>query len=169
MSLMTNERSVDRRATLLLWLFPATFLIHIAEEYWGGGGFSAYMARARGVNLPPSRFLLMNGIGLALMILGVVLSRRYKFSQWLLVCLGMVVMGNGLSHTINSAVTREYNPGVVSGLLIWIPLGLTALIHARGKMNGRKYWVAIVIGIGILLVVALLALSGGRPQSLLSR
>ncbi len=161
---MTNETNRDRRATLLLWLFPATYLIHIAEEYWMGGGFSAYVARVRGVNLPPSRFLLMNGIGLALMILGVVLSERFKFSQWLLVCLGMVVMGNGLSHTVNSLVTREYNPGLISGLLIWIPLGLTALLHARKKMAGRRYWVALLIGIGILLVVALLTLSGGRSQ-----
>lgn len=161
---MKSETNRDGRAILLLWLFPATYLLHIAEEYWGGGGFSAYVARVRGVNLPPSRFLLMNGIGLALMILGVALSQRYKFSQWLLVCLGMVAMGNGLSHTVNSIVTREYNPGVISGFFIWIPLGLVALIQARKKMAGRRYWVALGIGIGILLVVALLTLSGGRAQ-----
>lgn len=165
---MIDETRADKRDLLLLCLFPATYLLHIAEEYWGGEGFSAYVARTRGVNLSPSLFLLMNGIGLALMILGVWLSRRYKFSQWMMVCLGMVVLGNGLSHTINSVVTREYNPGVISGLLIWIPLGLASLTQVRGQMERRRYWTALAIGIVILAIVALMALSGGNPLSLLS-
>lgn len=159
---MTDETRSDQSSVILLWLFPATYLIHIAEEYWGGGGFPAYVARTRGINLAPSRFLLMNGIGLALMSAGVVLSRRYGFARWLLVCYGMVTMGNGLSHTINTVLTREYNPGLVSGLLIWIPLGLVALIHVKGQMPPRRYWTALAIGIGILGVVALLTMSGGK-------
>jgi hypothetical protein len=166
---MANETRADKTISLLLWLIPATYVLHIAEEYWGGEGFPAYIARTRGVHLSPSRFLLMNSIGCALMVLGVVLAHRYKFRQWLLVCLGMVVMGNGLSHTVNSIVTREYNPGVVSGLLIWIPLGLMSLVYAKRGLAGRKFWVALAIGIGILLVVALLALSGGNPLSLFSK
>ena len=159
---MADETRTDKPITLLPWLFPATYLIHIAEEYWGGGGFSAYVARARGVDLPPSRFLLLNGIGLSLMLLGVVLARRYKFSQWLAVCLGALVLGNGLSHTINGAVSREYNPGLVSGLLIWIPLGLVTLFYVKRRMAARKYWIALAIGIGIQIIVALLALRGGK-------
>jgi hypothetical protein len=166
---MADETRPDKMLAILPWLFPATFLLHIAEEYWGGGGFSAYMERARGVHLPPSRFLLMNGIGLGLMALGVVLARRFGFTHWLLACYGAIVLGNGLSHTINSVISREYNPGVVSGLLIWIPLGLLTLFYLKGKMAPRKFWTAMAIGFGILAVVALLALSGGNPLSLLSR
>lgn len=166
---MTDATRADGKETILLWLFPATYMIHIAEEYWVGGGFSAYIARVRNVNLPPSMFLLMNGIGLGLMILGVVLSRRYNFTQWLLACLGMIVLGNGLSHTINSVVRREYNPGLISGLLIWIPLGLAALVYVKGHMARRRFWTALAIGIVILLIVALLALSGGNPRSLFSQ
>jgi hypothetical protein len=166
---MADEIGSDQAAAILPWLFPATFLVHIAEEYWGGGGYSAYMARARGVNLPPSRFLLMNGFGLGLMTLGVLLARKYRFTQWLVVCLGALVLGNGLSHTINGVVSREYNPGLVSGLLIWIPLGLVTLVSLKAKMVGRRYWTALCIGIGIQVVVALLAMTGGKPLSFLSR
>jgi hypothetical protein len=158
----TRSDKSDKLDTLLLWLFPATYLIHITEEYWGGGGYSRYMKLARGVELPPWRFLLLNGIGLALMILGVVLARRYRFSQWLMVCLGALVMGNGLSHTINATLSREYNPGLVSGLLIWIPLGLAALYYVKRRMAARRYWIALAVGIGIQVVVALLALRGGK-------
>ena len=166
---MTEDSRSEKTISLLLWLIPATYVLHIAEEYWGGEGFPAYIARTRGAHLTPSRFLLMNGIGCALMLLGVWLAHRYKFKQWLLVCLGMVAMGNGLSHTVNSILTREYNPGVVTVLLIWIPLGVVSLIYAKRKLAGRKFWVALAIGIGILLVVALLALSGGNPLSLFSK
>jgi hypothetical protein len=44
-----------------------------------------------------------------------------------------------------------------------------SLIYAKRKLAGRKFWVALAIGIGILLVVALLALSGGNPLSLFSK
>jgi hypothetical protein len=162
---VAKKRS-DKVKTFLPWLFPATYLLHIAEEYWGGGGFSAYVARTRGVNLPPSRFLLMNGIGLALMALGVVLARRFGFRDWLLACYGAVTMGNGLSHTINAIVSREYNPGLISGLLIWIPLGLLTLLYLKKQMPARRFWPALAIGLGILIVVALLTLSGGNPLNL---
>jgi Protein of unknown function with HXXEE motif len=160
---MTSETGYDRATIIWLWLFPLTFLVHIAEEYWGGEGFSAYLARARGVQLSPTRFLVMNGIGWVLMIVGVILARKLGFAQWLLVCLGMVVMGNGLSHTINTLVTGEYNPGVISGLLIWIPLGAATLLRLKKEMQGRRYWVALAVGIAIQGVVALMALTGGKP------
>jgi hypothetical protein len=163
---MADERRSDKLKSILPWLFPATYLLHIAEEYWGGEGFPAYIARTRGTTLKPSVFLLMNGIGLALMALGVILARRYKFSDWLLACYGAVTMGNGLSHTINAVVSREYNPGLISGLLIWIPLGLLTLLYLKKRMPARRYWVALAIGLGILVVVALLALSGGNPLKL---
>jgi hypothetical protein len=159
---MTDETRSDKSVTLLPWLFPVTYLIHIAEEYWGGGGFSAYMARERGVNLSPSRFLLMTGLGLALIVLGVLLARRYKFSHWLVVCLGALVLGNGLSHTVNGVASRGYNPGLVSGLLIWIPLGLVAIFYLKRKMAARRYWTALAVGVGIQVIVALLARSGGK-------
>lgn len=158
---MADETRSDKSVTLLPWLFPVTYLIHIAEEYWGGGGYSRYM-KLYGVELPPWRFLVLNSIGLALMVLGVVLARRYRFSQWLIVCLGALVIGNGLSHTITAARRHEYNPGLVSGLLIWIPLGLAMLFYVKRRMAARRYWIALAVGIGIQVVVALLALRGGK-------
>ena len=166
---MADETRFDRWETLLLWLFPVTFLVHIAEEYWGGGGFSAYISRTRGVNLPPTRFLILNGLGCVLIVVGIILARRLRFSQWLLVCLGTIVLINGFSHTINSIVTAEYNPGVVSGLLIWIPFGAVVLFRLKKRMRARRYWTALAVGVAIHGVVTLLALTGGNPLRLLAR
>ena len=47
----------DRRTILWSWLFPLSYLIHIAEEYWGGEGYPAYLLRLRGVHMSTARFL----------------------------------------------------------------------------------------------------------------
>lgn len=159
---MTDENDFGAPLTFWLWLFPATYLVHIAEEYWGGEGYSAYLARMRGATLPPTKFLIMNGIALVLMVAGIFVSRRFKFPQLLLVCLGTIVLVNGLSHTINGLVTAAYNPGLISGMLIWIPLGTVSLLRLKGSMRTRRYLTGMVIGISVHGVVTLLALTSGR-------
>lgn len=157
-------RSTDKvgATTAWLWLFPVTYLIHIAEEYWIGGGYFAYLARTRGVNLTPARFIFLNGIGCALIVIGIFIAQRLKFPEWLLVCLGAVVAGNGLTHTVTALRAAEYNPGLASGLLIWLPLGAATLWVLRGRMRRRRYWSAVAIGVAINVVVSVLALNSGK-------
>jgi hypothetical protein len=162
---MADEKRYDKTVVILSWLIPLAYLLHIAEEYWGGGGYSAYMARARGVHITPARFLFLNGIGCGLMLLGVFLARRLRFLEWLMVCLGTVEAANGVSHSITAALTTSYNPGLVSGLLIFIPLGVAGLYLLRNRMSRGRYWTALAVGVGIQLVVSLLALSGGRTHA----
>ncbi|MGB7923340.1 MAG: HXXEE domain-containing protein [Pyrinomonadaceae bacterium] len=144
------------------WLFPLAYLAHIAEEYWGGDGYSAYLSRTKGVDLTAARFLFMTGIGLALMIAGIPLARMLGFPQLTMVILGTVFVVNGLSHTISGALKARYNPGLVTGLLIWIPLGLVTLVQLRGRMSAARFLTAILIGVAIQGVVSLLSLRGGR-------
>jgi hypothetical protein len=68
---------------------------------------------------------------------------------------------NGLSHTIKTILGAAYNPGVVSGLLIFIPLGAAMLIYLKRRMRGRRYYGAMLVGAAIHGVISLLALSGG--------
>src|SRR5678816_2501449 len=114
--------------TLWSWLVPITYLIHIAEEFYGGEGYPAYLKRLRGVELTPTGFLVGQAIGLALIIIGLLIARRLNFPKQLLIILGTVVMVNGFSHLGTSLYYREYGPGLITGVLIWIPFGLS-LIH----------------------------------------
>src|SRR2546428_13091977 len=99
-------------STLWLWLFPATYLIHIAEEYWGGEGYSAYLFRLRGVHLSPTRFLAVQAMGFALVVAGVVISRQLKFPEYMTVILGALVLSNGITHTITALWDGGYGPGL---------------------------------------------------------
>lgn len=144
------------------WLFPFSYLIHIAEEYWGGDGYSAYLSRTKGVDLTRLRFLLMTAIGLVLMVAGIPLAQMFRFPQLLLVILGTVVLVNGVSHGVSSLVKRSYNPGLVSGVLIWIPLGVITLAQLRDRMSTARFLTALMIGLAIQAVVSVLSLRGGR-------
>jgi uncharacterized membrane protein HdeD (DUF308 family) len=144
------------------WLFPITYLLHIAEECAGGEGYSAYLLRLRGVQFSPTRFLVVQAIGLALMIMGIVLARRLQFPNLLTVILGAVVLVNGLTHTILSLAYTEYVPGLITAILLWIPLGMATLLGFRRTMHDTRYRLCVALGIAINGVIELVTSSAGQ-------
>ena len=149
-------------ATLWSWLFPLTYIIHIGEEFYGGEGYPAYLKRLRGVEMSSTKFLVGQAIGLALIVVGILIARRLGFPRQLLVILGTVVLINGLSHLVTSSYYREYGPGLISGVLIWIPFGLATLIRFRNSMRTSRYWLYLGIGVGINAAIAVITLKGGK-------
>jgi hypothetical protein len=159
---MKTPRTSDRWINILLWIFPLTYLIHIAEEYWGGEGYSAYIFRIRGVHLSPTRFLAAQSIGFFLVTLGVILSKHFRFPQTMLLILGTIVFINGLTHSYTSLTTRTYGPGLYSSILIWLPLGLITLLGFKDGVSRQRYWMCIGIGVGVNVVVGVITMRGGR-------
>lgn len=163
---MTREpstQSISARTTAFwLWLFPITYLIHIAEEYWVGEGYPAYILRLRGVHMSTTRFLMAQSVGVILVTIGVVLSRRFKFPQMMLIILGTIVLVNGITHTVTALSIMRYGPGLWSSIFIWMPLGLFTLIRFRKANSRKRYWIAIAIGVGVNVVVGILTMRGGR-------
>src|SRR6266498_989036 len=145
-----------------LWVFPITYLIHIAEEYWGGEGYPAYILRLRGVHMSTTRFLVAQSLGVVLITIGVILARRFKFPQMMLIILGAIVLVNGITHSVTALSIRRYGPGLWSSIFIWIPLGIFTLLRFKNEVGGRKYWIAIAIGVGVNVVVGILTMRGGR-------
>lgn len=138
------------------WLFPITYIVHIAEELYGGEGYSAYLERLRGIHITPDRFMLAQVIGLVLMVIGILLARRLHFPNLFNVVLGTTVLVNGLTHTLQTLYHGEYVPGLVTGLLIWLPLGVVTLVQFKKTLTIPRYTLAIVLGLGINVVVELL-------------
>jgi Protein of unknown function with HXXEE motif len=153
-----KETSID----LWLWLFPVTYLIHIAEEYWGGEGYSAYILRIRGVHLSPARFWIAQSIGLVLITIGVLLARRFTFPRMMLVILGTTVLVNALTHAVTSLSLFSYGPGLVSSILIWLPLGVLALIRVKDETPRRRFWIGVAIGVVVNVCIGIITMRGGR-------
>jgi uncharacterized protein with HXXEE motif len=144
------------------WVFPLTYLIHIAEEYWMGGGYPAYLYKLRGVHLSNTRFLVSQAVGVVLIFAGVIIARQLAFSRIMLVIFGAVVLTNALSHIITSSYYSSYGPGLLSSIFIWLPLGVFTLIRSFPGVRPGKYWMAVAIGVGINLIIAIFTMRGGR-------
>jgi hypothetical protein len=151
-----------RSINLLSWLIPLTYVVHIAEEYWGGEGYPAYISRVQGVYLSPNRFLVAQAIGFALLTIGIILGRKFNFPAMMLLILSTTAMGNALTHSFHAITSSSYNPGLLSSVLIWLPLGIFLLIRFKPEMSSTRYWLAIAIAGSINVVIAVITLRGGR-------
>jgi hypothetical protein len=146
-----------------LWLFPITYLIHMLEEYYGGEGYTAHLLRTRGVYMSPTRFWVSQAIGTALMLLGVVLARKFNFTNAMIIIMGTIVLVNASTHIVNSLRLLEYEPGLLSSIIVWMPLGLFILLKfKRWVLNQRLYWIGIGIGLLINVAIAIFSRRGGR-------
>jgi hypothetical protein len=153
----------DRTTILWSWLYPLSYLIHIAEEYWGGEGYPAYILQLRGVHMSNTRFLAAQSVGFVLVIVGIILARKFRFLPMMLVILGSMVAVNALTHTVTGLSTLEYGPGLWSSIFVWGPLGIATMIGFKSSIsNQKKYWIAIAIGIVINVVVEIVTMRGAR-------
>jgi hypothetical protein len=155
--------SSPKAVNLISWLILFTYLIHIAEEYWGGEGYSAHLLQTKGVYMSPSRFLIVQAIGVALMAAGILIAKRLSFPNGMAVILGATILGNAATHIVSSLRTFKYEPGLFSAIAIWAPLGLFTILYFRRQvLNAKRFWISIAIGIGINVVIAIITMRGGR-------
>lgn len=159
---LRNHRRPFEAVDFWSWLFPVTYLIHIAEEYWGGEGYPAYILRVRGVYLSSNRFLVVQALGAVLMAAGVLLARRFNFSRMMAIIMASIVLVNALTHIVASLSHGGYGPGLVSSIFIWLPLSIYVLVHFRNDVSRKRYWIGIAIGIAVNVLVLVITMRGGR-------
>ena len=155
---MVQENKSFLYTAVLLWLFPLSYLLHIAEEYWGGEGYPAYLLRVHGVNFSGTRFLILQSIGIVLMVVGILIARRLNFPQLLLIMLATVSLTNALSHILSSILNSGYEPGLATSVFVWLPLGTFTLLRLRGLMNNRRYLMGVAIGLAIAAAIRMITL-----------
>jgi len=142
--------TLNPRSPHWLWLFPLAYLLHIIEEAGGVGD-------VRGINVSLDIFLILSTGAWLLMTGGIVLAQRFGFPQFIGVCLGTTVFLNGLSHIFNSLIHRACDAGVISGSVVFIPLGLATLISLRNSMRRQRYIVGVILGIPIQTIATIIA------------
>jgi hypothetical protein len=147
----------DSYDTLMAWLFPLTYLFHIAEEYLGD--FPANLLQTQGVVLSSTRFVILQSVGLFLMLLGVILSRRLGFANLMLVILAAIVIGNSLIHAGRSIAFGGYEPGLLTSLFFWVPLGTVTLLRGWRRMKIWRYIVGVAIGLAISAAVEMITVT----------
>jgi hypothetical protein len=152
----------DTSTAWWLSLFPLTYIVHIADEYWSGDGYSTHLFNNYGVELSPSRFIALQMVGLTLMTLGVVLAIVFRFPNMLLVVFSGIVFVNSLIHIFRSFSIGHAEPGLRTSLLLWFPLGLITLLLIRDNMSLKRFCFAFVVGALISGLVEMIAKRGGK-------
>jgi hypothetical protein len=137
-------------------LFPLTYCIHVAEEYWGGESFYGWVSRLWQIDFSREEFVALNAAAMIVMI-SATLAANFTAARWPIAALGCITAFNGALHAVASIVTATYSPGVISGVLIWLPLGGYALWRCWSVLSKLEYFGAIGAGLFAHAVVSALA------------
>jgi hypothetical protein len=152
---------VDERGLLARWwplLLPCSYLLHLAEEWWGGEGLAAWTWRTLGAPISTAELLALNGIVWPVLTVLTVLAVSRPGLRPVWTAFGTVIAVNGALHVLGSLATTSYSPGVVSGVLLYLPLGGYALARGRRDLAPRAFGGAVLIGLVLHAVVAAIAL-----------
>lgn len=151
-----------------LWWSPSIAVaLHVAEEFLWPGGFAQwdrdYRPQFRG-SITPGLHVIVNSL-LVVFCISVALAgmgktegamagiyfrnaipAAYAAHGWLV--LAALLASNGAFHLVGTFQTHRYSPGVVTGMLLYMPLALFGVRHfvARGEVSPGAAFVATVLG-----------------------
>ncbi|MEN8123274.1 MAG: HXXEE domain-containing protein [Bacteroidota bacterium] len=127
----------------LFWIHFAIFLLHQFEEFVYPGKFKEFyneniLNRNRITRFPlnDNGIILVNVIfGWTAYLLSAILGENFI---WLTIGLLGVTILNGIMHTIMFIIKRKYNPGFISGLLLFIPFGIFLLLKIMENITSEN-------------------------------
>ena len=140
----------------LAWLLPITILAHQLEEYLMG--FPKWYSDLLNAQLSNSDFLLINGIGLFLFTI-YAWSYHFNRSNFILLSLGTLVLVNGIIHLGLSVFTWSFSPGTITGVFLFLPLGVVIFKKILPLLSQGQQVIAIATGILVLFLVSLIAMN----------
>lgn len=144
----------------LLWLFVPAYVVHVVEEWVGG--FPQWIATVAGRPLPASAFFIINGVALVLLVIGVRAASRAEKYGWIAVAVATIVLVNTIAHAAGTALTGAYSPGLISAVVLYVPLGSLTVIRALAQAAVAQLTRGIVTGLLIHAMVFLLAFTLAR-------
>ena len=112
--------------TVIRWLPTVAVAAHLIEEFVWPGGFGDWYRRyrpERAVSVTRGFLIRINIVFVVMALLAALLGfRPYGVAIWLIVA--SVGVANAAFHLWANWRMREYSPGVVTGLLGYIPLAI---------------------------------------------
>jgi hypothetical protein len=132
-----------------VWLFPAAFAFHVLEE---APGFTEWVNRYASELYSSDDFVRNNTIGLLLTAGATLVVARTRnrtvFFVFYSTILTQQALWNTVFHVGSTTAFSAYSPGLVSSVLIFVPLWwyLTRLALSEGLISRRGVMVATLIG-----------------------
>lgn len=159
----TADAGLAARRFASVWLFPVSYVAHATEEYCCGETFPAWISRVASVHFTSVAFLWLNGVALTLMLGAAWLATRERRLRLLVATLATIVTMNGVAHAVGSIVTSSYSPGVVTGTLLWLPLGGVMLRQSFLELPRRVFGAGVGLGVLAHAAVSAIVFASGVP------
>ena len=124
--------------------------LHIVEEFVFPGGFAAWDRRYRPDfknSITPRLHIVVNALLLIICFdTGAMIGRRLGAALWLLVA--ALLFSNALWHLRGAVKTRSYSPGMITGLLLYVPLTIYGYDHfvRSGRVTAVTALIAFAVG-----------------------
>jgi|SRR6266508_1573852 len=138
----------------IFYTFIAAGMLHVLEEYFYPGGFPNFMKRMSPAFAPfvtTSFAIIINGLFLLLCVLAAVIGKSALVFS---LSIASLLFTNGLVHMLGSMRARRYAPGLITGMLLYIPLGITAysLFWNSGELSINQGIVSFLLGLAYQVV-----------------
>ena len=110
----------------LPWAPLVAASLHMVEEFVYPGGFMAW-SHGRRTSIRSSitpRYLILINVGLLVLCydVGALLGQQLGVALWLGV--GAILFANAIWHIVWTVRTSSYSPGVVTGVVVYVPLAV---------------------------------------------
>lgn len=134
--------------TNIFWWPLAAATAHIIEEFGWPGGFTAWYRKYRpeiasSISRP---FLFWINAALLFGCFSVGVDGPTRFGPPFFVVMIALLATNGLFHLRAVVRTRSYSPGVVTGTLLYIPLGIYGFAAMLPRMSVASAITSAAIG-----------------------
>lgn len=134
----------------LPWAPLAAVLLHIFEEFVYPGGFAAWYRRYRlDASRVTPRFLVIVNVLLVVVCCNIGFLGRTPTGTAYWFVIAALLCSNGIWHAWASYKSRSYSPGVVTGVLVFVPLaiyGYSLFVRSGAASTGTALVAAIVGG-----------------------
>lgn len=143
----------------IAWLLSVAYLIHLSDECFSGMGFHNWFSKIFDVNLSLNDFIIINSSGFLATVIIAILYHFGKINNFIITALCFLFFINGIIHLASSIMTSTYSPGIISGTVIYMPIGFLVFKNIFPLLPEKQRVPAIAAGIIIQVAVALIALN----------
>lgn len=138
--------------SLLAWSLAGAASLHIFEEFVYPGGFKSWWCAYRPETAASvsNRFLIIINAALLAFSVSVALAvqapRGNGVAAWL--TLAALLFSNAIFHVIGAFQSKRYSPGMISGVVLYIPIAIYGFVHflRSGRASISTALVAGLIG-----------------------
>lgn len=154
----------------LTFLFLPIYMLHQYEEHDGDRfrrSFNETIGKGREV-LTPAAVFIVNVPG----VWGVIIAACYltaKINPGLGLIAVYLAVVNAVAHAGQAIARRAYNPGLITALVVFLPVGAYTLVRFDALGAGGFVWQCVGLGVAVVIHAVIMVYATARRRALVKR